>query len=326
MRLILTILLLLQLQGLPVPIAPHWNSFTTVSQMDHQIDANRSNARVLCDIVLHSSDVNLLRYALPYLQRMATHHPNSAQLLAAFGFARYYETGSISKWTAVLPKYVPEAVKRLRVKRKWGWGYVPRGINKLRRAFQMAPTDPGIIQMYAIARADQNRSFYYPSEDIDKASAMAVKVEAKNLNLERKVISKAKTWRIAWEWYGVTLSTYALNGSVLKMFNHEQISSLYQSIYRCYTNAKLFGSKDYLANYILFFYDYDFENAGHPELGLKALKQGHHIYADRPHLIPVMIQIWKLDYDHDVHWLTSEIAKQKAKQSHKRAHTNGNSR
>ncbi len=324
MRPILTILLLLQLQGLPVLITPHWNSFTTVSQMDHQIDANRSNARRLCDIILHAQDANLLRYALPYLEKESVHRPHSAQLLAAYVLARYCETGLLSKWTVILPKYVPDSVKRLRVPR-WG-AYVPFGINRLRRAYHMSPKDPGITLMYAIARSDRNRSFYDPNEDDTKTSAITFRIAAKNLNFDRAVIANAKNWRIAWEWYGVTLSTYALNGSVLKKFNTEQISSLYQSIYRCYTNAKLFGSKDYLAARILFFHDYDFESAGHPGLGLKALKQGYHVYADRPHLFPVMTQMWTVKYDHDVHWLESEIAKQKARQPHKRAHTNGDSR
>ena len=324
MRPILTILLLLQLQGLPVLITPHWNSFTTVSQMDHQIDANRSNARRLCDIILHAQDANLLRYALPYLEKESVHRPHSAQLLAAYVLARYCETGLLSKWTVILPKYVPDSVKGLRVPR-WG-AYVPFGINRLRRAYHMSPKDPGITLMYAIARSDGNRSFYYPDEDDNKTSAIAFRIEAKNLNLDRAVIAKAKNWHIAWVWYGYDLSRYNEAGQVLNKFNPEQVSSLYQSIYRCYTNAKMFGSTDFLANYILFAGDGDFEGAGHPGLGLKALKQGHHVYADRPHLFSVMTQMWTVKYDHDVHWLQSEIAKQKAKQPHQRAHTNGDSR
>ena len=324
MRLILTIILLLQLQSLPVTVTSDWVSFTSVSQMDHQIDANRSNTRILCDIILHAQDLNLLRYALPTLEKESAHRPHSAQLLAAYGFARYCETGLLAKWTVVLPKYVPDAVKRLRVQR-WG-GFVPFGINRLRSAYHMSPKDPGITLMYAIARSDGNRSFYYPGDDIHKTSTTEFRIEAKNLNLDRAVISEAKNWCLVWAWYGYDLSRYNEAGQVLNKFNPEQVSSLYQSIYRCYTNAKLFGSTDFLANYILFAGDGDFEEAGHPGQGLKALKQGYHIYADRPHLFPVMTQMWTVIYDHDAHWLESEIAKQKAKELRRRAHTNGKSR
>jgi hypothetical protein len=326
MRLILTIMLLLQLQSLPVIVTSDWASFTTVSQMDRQIDVNRSNARMLCEVILHAQDESLLRYALPILQRESAHRPHSAQLLAALGFARYCETGLLAKWTAVLPKYVPDAVKGLRVKRKGVSGYVPFGINRLRVAYDKRPKDPGITLMYAIALDDQNRSIYYPGEDDTKKLSTEFRIEAKNLNLDRAVIAEAKNWCLAWAWYGYDLSLYNEVGQVLNKFNPEQVSSLYQSIYRCYTNAKLFGSTDFLANYILFFGDGDFEEAGHPGLGLKALKQGYHIFAVRPHLFPVMTQMWTVKYDHDVHWLESEIAKQKANHQHKRAHTNGNSR
>ncbi len=326
MRLILTIMLLLQLQSVPVSVTPGWVSFTTVSQMDHQIDTNRSNARVLCDIILHAQDESLLRYALPALQRESAHRPHSAQLLAALGFARYYETGAISKWNAVLPKYVPEAIKHIRVLRKRGYDYVPLGINRLRRAYLMAPKDPGIALMYAIARDDSNRSFYYPNEGMHEIAATGYKVEEKNLKLERNVISEAKNWRIAWEWYGYSLSRYTEDGLVLKTFNSEQTTSLYQAIYRCYTNANLFGSTDYLANYILFSGDADFESAGHPGLALKALKQGYRVLRDLPHLYPVMIQLYTTKYDHHKNWLESEIAKQKANHQHKPARANGNSR
>ena len=317
---IVTILVVWQLASLRGFAAANPNTdtftFATTAQMDHQIDTNRSNARVLCDIILHAQDESLLRYALPVLQRESSTHPSSAPLLAAYGFARYYETGMLSKWTATLPAYVPSAIKKLRVKCDPYYGdqigYVSLGINRLRRAYHMAPRDPGVLIMYAIARVDANRPLYNAFDGIHRFSAKNIKILTKNLRLERYVIKVANTWRIAWGWYARDLNAYAADGRELKVFNHSEYSKYVQAVYRCFKNARLFDSTDYLANSILFVEDLDFASAGHPGLGLEAVEHAYRYFPNLIHMYPSCKTSYEGEYEHDVHYLESIIAKQHA--------------